>query len=283
MNLPDRDPRDDGFVSIGYLVEPVTFQPLDDDPTVGSGLLVIPATLSFTLTGSAACALEYAITGMPWFYRPRHLALPVGESVVRLALPWGDSAYTSAVYERHPVEWWPVPTWCMGPIENGLTPSSEGPRRRDEAEDRVFARMADRVQSRWLGRLFASWGDIEPTSDVKVGDRDGWDDVSYAGPMSLLRGDRVGWTDRHGVIHTGVITDRRDTARGTELDITPDEEGCEGMSDTTAEAPQPTDPDYVLTKAACGHMVPGYMMYANGRAECYRCHERYRCKESRTP
>lgn len=48
----------------------------------------------------------------------------------------------------------------------------------------------------------------------------------YAQPMSYLdRGDRVGWTDQQGVVHTGVVTDRRDTARGTELDITPDEEG----------------------------------------------------------
>lgn len=43
------------------------------------------------------------------------------------------------------------------------------------------------------------------------------------------------------------------------------------MSDTTAEAPARTDPDFALAKAGCGCMVPGYMLYTNGRAECYRC------------
>lgn len=228
--------RIDGFASLGYLVGPVpvTFQPCDDDPPVDSGLLVIPTTLSvsFTLAGADAHALIYAMTGMPGFYQPRRRALPVGESAARLALPWGDSAYTSAVYQRHPTEWWPVPSWCMGPIENGLTPSSEGPRRRDEAEARVLDRIVERAWARRLDRLLEFWGvgaypeETEPTWEARVGDRDGWADVPYAEPMPFLyRGNRVGWTDQHGDIHTGVITDRRDTRRGTELDITPDEEG----------------------------------------------------------
>nr|WTA71272.1 hypothetical protein OHB51_35345 [Micromonospora sp. NBC_00855] len=158
------------------------------------------------------------------------LALPAPPT--RLALPWGDSAYTSAVYERHPTEWWPVPNWCLGPIENGLTPSGEGPRRRDEAEARVLDQMVERARAKRLDRMLADWGDIAPgeplfsPDDYHVGDRDAWADVPYSGPMPFLgRGDRVGWTDRHGELHTGVVTDRRNAGRGTELDIAPDEEG----------------------------------------------------------
>ncbi|MBF6213752.1 hypothetical protein IU487_22300 [Nocardia puris] len=43
------------------------------------------------------------------------------------------------------------------------------------------------------------------------------------------------------------------------------------MSEATAEASTCTDPDFAMTKAACGCMVPGCMVYANGRAECYKC------------
>lgn len=140
---------------------------------------------------------------------------------VRLALPWGDSAYTSAVYQRHPTEWWPKANWCLGPIENGLTPSSEGPRRRDEAEARVLNRMLDRARAKRLERmLLPLWGMTKPTWDAVVGR------APYVQPLPHLDGrDRVGWVDQHGTIHTGVITDRRDTARGTELDFVPDEEG----------------------------------------------------------
>lgn len=61
-----------------------------------------------------------------WYRRPR-AALPAPPP--RLALPWGDSAYTSCVYEQ-----WlsgdphPAPGWCQGPPPP-LTPSWEGPRR----------------------------------------------------------------------------------------------------------------------------------------------------------
>lgn len=148
---------------------------------------------------------------------------------VRLALPWGDSAYTSLVVRR----WLPGDpedqggiSWAMGPLTNGLTPSCEGPRRRVEVEAQAIARLADRARSKRLDRLLASWGDTDPTWQTRVDRREDWADVPYAGPMpSLKRGDRVGWTDQHGVIHTGVITDRRETARGTVLDFAPDEEG----------------------------------------------------------
>lgn len=56
-------------------------------------------------------------------------ALPAAPT--RLALPWGDSAYTTVTYSR-----WlhgdptpdPANGWYMGP-PGPLTPSSEGPRR----------------------------------------------------------------------------------------------------------------------------------------------------------
>ena len=65
-----------------------------------------------------------------------------------------------------------------------------------------------------------------PAAPVRLDRREDWGDVPYAGPMPVFkRGDRVGWTDQHGVVHTGVITDRRDTGHGIALDITPDEEG----------------------------------------------------------
>ncbi|WP_280304956.1 hypothetical protein [Nocardia neocaledoniensis] len=138
----------------------------------------------------------------------------------RLALPWGDSAYTSVVYNRHPDHWWPVTSWCMGPLTNGLTPSSEGPRRRDEVEARAITRMIEQARSKRWDRLLSSWGDTTPTWEAIVGE------APYAKTMpDLSRGNRVGWIDQHGELHTGVVTDRRDTRRGTELDITPDEEG----------------------------------------------------------
>ncbi|RBO87053.1 hypothetical protein [Nocardia puris] len=75
-------------------------------------------------------------TELPWFYRPPRLQLPVGESARRLALPWGVSAYTSVTFPR----WFPGDPdpcsgmlWVAGPPDNGLTPSSEGPRREGEA------------------------------------------------------------------------------------------------------------------------------------------------------
>ncbi|MFI7527511.1 hypothetical protein [Nocardia salmonicida] len=150
------------------------------------------------------------------------LALPAPP--VRLALPWGDSAYTSFAPQRWlPGDPAPQPGWCLGPPANGLTPSSEGPRRRAEAEGRVVARMADRVRLSRLDRLLEFWGDIAPDWEISVGYEP---NRPYAQPVANLdRGNRVGWTDQHGTIHTGVITDRRDTRRGTELDITPDEEG----------------------------------------------------------
>lgn len=87
------------------------------DPTL---IIDIPQdrtiSVEFELAGAGARTWMFIATGMPFFYRPP-----------QLALPWGDSAY---IHVCHSLESWPYPTWCMGPVPNGYTPSSEGPRRR---------------------------------------------------------------------------------------------------------------------------------------------------------
>ena len=69
------------------------------------------------------------LLGMPHYFRFRPPAIEAPRP--RLALPWGDSAYTTLIAER-----WLIghaepegPIWMCGPPDNGLTPSSEGPRR----------------------------------------------------------------------------------------------------------------------------------------------------------
>ena len=49
----------------------------------------------------------------------------VARDAARLALPWGDSCYTTTVYAQ--IDGWPKTTWCLGPVTD-LTPSGEGPR-----------------------------------------------------------------------------------------------------------------------------------------------------------
>ncbi|MGY4103442.1 hypothetical protein ACW2Q0_28345 [Nocardia sp. R16R-3T] len=116
------------------------------------------------------------------------LALLLGESAARLALPWGDSAYTSWVPQR----WLPGdpdsgPGWCMGPPANGLTPSSEGPRRRNQAEARAMYAQAQRwaeEYQRKLERAQALWD----TPMLPAGDRIGW--VDNAGNLRITTRDQ---------------------------------------------------------------------------------------------
>lgn len=138
------------------------------------------------------------IVRMPWFYREP-----------RPALPWGDSAYTSFVpYRLLPGE----PDhggWFMGPPDT-FTPSSEGPRRAAEANDRALRTLLDR------------WGDGRPARwTITLGDDEGgaWphaagytldtlrpDRRPYNYPMPTLRpGDRYGWIDDTGVLHTETV------------------------------------------------------------------------------
>lgn len=80
--------------------------------------------------------------GFPIWYVPPCLALPAAPE--RLALPWGDSCYTSAVYVRE--DW--ASTWCLGPL-SGLTPSGEGPRGEARAMERLVQRMLSEHGRRW--------------------------------------------------------------------------------------------------------------------------------------
>lgn len=82
--------------------------------------------------------------GFPLWYRTPRRALPAPP--VREALPWGDSCYTSAVFAKD-ADGWPRANWCLGPVP-GLTPSSEGPRRREAAEAVIVERMLAKIRER---------------------------------------------------------------------------------------------------------------------------------------
>lgn len=86
----------------------------------------------------------FGLREFPLWYRTPRKALPAPPT--RRALPWGDSAYTSAVYRRD-LDGWPRATWVLGPVP-GLTPSSEGPRRREAAEAAVVDRLIETINRR---------------------------------------------------------------------------------------------------------------------------------------
>jgi hypothetical protein len=117
------------------------------------------------------------------------LALPPGESAARLALPWGDSAYTSISFPR----WLPGgpadrdPRWGCGPPSNGLTPSGEGPRREAEALTRALRNWDRERRQQW---------------ETAIGERP-WNPPH----LPFEPGTRVGWQDEHGVVHTGTVDD----------------------------------------------------------------------------
>lgn len=43
------------------------------------------------------------------------------------------------------------------------------------------------------------------------------------------------------------------------------------MSEPTTGESTCIDSDFAMVKAACGCTIPSYMLYTNGRAECYNC------------
>lgn len=190
-------------------------------PTLTSGTLILPENIDarpphdhYDLIG----ALIYAATGMPGFYLPPRPELPVGESAARRALPWGDSAYTSMVVRRwiegEPPE--PGGVWCMGPPANGLTPSSEGERRRDQAEfRRGIVGGRDYVASCLRTAAILDGDPLFYPDDYTIGDRftpsdldpDLWTNPVTARPYgvagpALREGDPVGWVDEAGELHT---------------------------------------------------------------------------------
>lgn len=160
-----------------------------------------------------------AITGMPPFYECPQLALPPGESAARRALPWGDSAYTSMVIQRWLPDM-PAPEpggiWCMGPPTNGLTPSSEGERRREQAEFRQgIVGGRDYVASCLRTAAIQDGDPLFYPDDYTIGDRftpsdldpDLWTNPVTARPYgvagpALREGDPVGWVDEAGELHT---------------------------------------------------------------------------------
>lgn len=145
------------------------------------------------------------------------LALPPGESAARLALPWGDSAYTSMVVQR-----WqpgvlaePGGVWCMGPPANGLTSSSEGERRRAQVEFRQgIVGGRDYVAS--CLRLAAVSDLWDLPGMQSLADDSPWTLATlpahpprrYAYPVPTLKeGDPFGWVDADGQLHTDTWPD----------------------------------------------------------------------------
>ncbi|MFE2995027.1 hypothetical protein ACFXG4_08450 [Nocardia sp. NPDC059246] len=139
--------------------------------------------------------------------RPSHYVaprpqLPAGESSRRLALPWGDSAYTTQTVTR----WLPGdpeptgPGWCYGPPSNGLTPSSEGPRRAEQVTFRALA---------WSCTPAPDWEQV-------IGDAP----YAYRNWPVLQPGDRVGVVDDTGEVRIGIVKDHSSVgAGGWELDV----------------------------------------------------------------
>lgn len=82
--------------------------------------------------------------GFPLWYRTPLLALPPAPP--RLALPWGDTAYTTCTYSRwlHGNDADTAPGWNFGP-PGPLTPSSEGPRRASSIPRPALAPLLARV------------------------------------------------------------------------------------------------------------------------------------------
>ncbi|MRH86025.1 hypothetical protein GFY24_00845 [Nocardia sp. SYP-A9097] len=114
----------------------------------------------------------------PHFYRPPRPQLPAGESARRLALPWGDSAYTSLTH----VGWLPgdpapdpESRWDFGPPLT-LTPSSEGPRRRYQAEWRHLSGYFPAVRRPYMHQQFP----------LAPGDRVGWIDTDSALQIDIV-------------------------------------------------------------------------------------------------
>ncbi|WP_280367933.1 DUF7459 domain-containing protein, partial [Nocardia abscessus] len=125
------------------------------------------------------------------------------------ALPWGDSAYTSIRFPR----WLPDDPaldrdtgWMYGPPSNGLTPSSEGPRRAAEALTRALRKQYER----WDRERRPRW-------ETAIGDRP-WNIPSH---LPFEAGARVGWQDEHGVIHSGTVDDHHPIGSdGWEMHVT---------------------------------------------------------------
>ncbi|MBF6298248.1 hypothetical protein IU459_11920 [Nocardia amamiensis] len=153
-------------------------------------------------------SLTFAVTGMPFVYRPPRPQLPAGQAADRRALPWGDSAYTSIRFPR----WLPGGTaldpdtgWMYGPPSNGLTPSSEGPRRAAEALTRTMRKQHER----WARERRPQW-------EAVIGDRP-WNPPH----LPFEPGTRIGWQDEHGVVHTGTVDDQHPIGSdGWEMHVT---------------------------------------------------------------
>lgn len=126
----------EGFVNLGFVRRgAIKFVPAPHDEfdwdSITTEDIEIVVRLTCTDYDPDAVRILFCIpAGFPlWYITPRR-ALPPGP--VRLALPWGHSAYTTIQTQR----WMPgdpLPdmdgAWVMGPPRHtGLTPSSEGPR-----------------------------------------------------------------------------------------------------------------------------------------------------------
>jgi hypothetical protein len=118
--------------------------------------------------------------GWPLFYRRTWLMLEPAPA--RLALPWGNSAYTTITHRRYMPGDNPNDvscSWVMGPPDNGLTPSREGARRVRAVAEQAAADMVNGT----TGRMLAAWADIfetliEETSMDKTVD-DAWRAAGY--------------------------------------------------------------------------------------------------------